>query len=653
MKPTAQLQSGRRRGWRVAALATLVLLVIFYGGLTAVERVTAPQIREREVRPVRQTWTVNSSEGMIRGFSDVLTLTAGPGEPAAETIDLLSDPVSSRLLGADPAGRLRTLVAENPRPAKDGIKALMTGVAALGDGRVVFCLGRSGFGTDYFLLVVDPARPEAADGRIPTGFCTTLLAATGSDIYYATKQARVAKIAADGVPAWKVALAQIPTALAVSPSGLVAAGDERGGLTLIAASGGISRVMTVSQFPVTAVSFLDAETLVAIDGPGRVSVFNREGRLYRHFELESGAARIRAIVARPGVVEFVSDTGRVFAVRGIEPLPRLSLGAWTTLKLLGTAILMLATVLLGMAGSESAVAGLKRFGVRARSGRAGYLLLLPTFGLLALFSYYPMATALGYSFGKFSLTAPWEFAGLDNFRAMADDPYLGQSVANMLILLATGLVKMIVLPLLAAELIFWLPSERWQQFFRAAVIFPAVVPGVVLVLVWKMIYDPYNGLLNVSLRALGWEGATHAWLGDERYALASVVFYNFPWINLLIFLIFLGGLVQIDRSLFEAVEMDGASVWQRFRHIDLPALRPKLNVAVTLIFIWSVQDFASVLILTGGGPGTATYVPALQMFQQISDGHNLGYSSAIGLGLFLVVVGFTLLIRKLNQEEEA
>ena len=650
--PTTSLPD-RRRGWRLGAVAALVLLVIYCGWLTAMERVGAPQVRERVVSSTRQAWAVNSSEGLIRGFSDVLTLSAAPGETSAGSIDLLSDPVSSRLLAADPAGRLRALTAGNSRPDQGEIKALMTGVATLDDGRVVLCLGRSGYGTDYIMLVTDPARPAGPEVRIPTGFCTTLMEVKGGDIFYATKQARLVKVSAEGVPAWKTALGQIPTALAVSPLGLVAVGDERGGLTLVTAEGGIIRVMAASQFPLTAVSFLDADTLVAIDGRGQVSVLDGAARLYRRFDLGSGPARIRAILPRPGEVEFVSDTGRVFAVRSIGPLPRLSLPAWTMVKLLGMALLALAAVLLGVAGSADAMAGLKNFGARASTGRAAYLLLLPTFGLLVVFSYYPMATALGYSFGNFSLTAPWEFAGLGNFRAMAEDPYLGQSVVNMLVLLATGLVKMIVLPLLAAELVFWLPSERWQQIFRSAVIFPAVVPGVVLVLVWKMIYDPYSGLLNVSLRALGWEGATHAWLGEERFALASVVFYNFPWINLLIFLIFLGGLVQIDRNLFEAVEMDGASVWQRFRHIDLPALRPKLNVAITLIFIWSVQDFASVLILTGGGPGTATYVPALQMFQQISDGHNLGYSSAIGLGLFLVVVGFTLLLRKLNREDEA
>jgi ABC-type sugar transport system permease subunit len=288
---------------------------------------------------------------------------------------------------------------------------------------------------------------------------------------------------------------------------------------------------------------------------------------------------------------------------------------------------------------------------RVFAARAAYLLLLPTFLLLAVFTYYPMGTALGYSFWKFSLTSPMEFVGLDNFREMAHDPYLRRAVVNMIILLATGIVKMIVLPLLAAELVFWIASPRLQQFFRAAVTFPAVIPGVVMVLVWKMIYDPYSGLVNMTLRALGLANLQHAWLGDEHYALWAVVFFHFPWINLLIFLIFLGGLLQVDRNIFEAADIDGASVTQRFLHIDIPALRPKLQLALTLIFLWSVQDYASVLIFTGGGPGVSTYVPALHMFLQISGGQNFGYSSAIGLVLFLLVLAFTFTSRRFNREE--
>ena len=539
------------------------------------------------------------------------------------------------------------------RPQGD-CKDLVTGIAPLDDGRVAFCLGQSGFGPDYFLLVLNPLHPREREVRIPIGFCTKLIAAAGQDICYATRQARVARVGADGIERWKTVLAQIPTALAVSPQGLVVVGDERGGLTLCSEGGGVAWSIAVDDFPITAVGFVGPVAVVAVDSRGSVGVFNREGRLFRRFRLGAGAGRIRGIALPPREgLDLVSDTGRIFEVRGMEPSRGHPPGVRSVGGMLGLAVLALAAIVFGAAGSARAMSHLGALRARAFAGRHGYLLILPTFALLAVFCYYPMATALGYSFGKFSLTAPWEFAGLGNFREMAGDPYLVRSIVNMFVLLATGLLKMIALPLLAAELVFWLPSERCQQFFRAAVIFPAVVPGVVLALVWKMIYDPYNGLINVSLRALGWGHAAHAWLGDERFALASVVFYNFPWINLLIFLLFLGGLIQVDRSVFEAVEMDGATSLQRFWNVDLPALRPQMNVAITLIFIWSVQDFASVLILTGGGPGMATYVPALQMFMQISDGHNLGYSSAIGMVLFLAVVAFTLAVRKFSREEES
>ena len=649
MKPPGPSLSRRHLFFRIAALCAGALGIAYFAVLTARERAQEPKVTEVVVRPVRHAWSLNTGEGAIRGESDALDLPEGtPG-----STDIIRDPASGRFLAVDRAGGLRAAAAGGLGRAAAGTSDLVTGVAPLDHGRVAFCLGRSGFGPDYFLLVLDPGRPSAREARIPIGFCTTLVAAAGRDVCYATRQSRLAVVTAEGAERWKIVLDQVPTALAVSPEGRVAVGDERGGLTLCSAGGRVAWTIAVGDFPITATGFVGSDILVEVDSRGSVGVFNRQGRLFRRFDLGPGAAPFRAIVAGSGAVDFISEGGRIFRTSGIAPLPAGDLRARTVFRALGTALLARASLLLGVAGSSAAASWLARLCSRAIAGRHGYLLTLPTFALLAVFCYYPMATALGYSFGKFSLIAPWEFAGLGNFREMASDPYLLRSIVNMLVLLCTGLVKMIALPLLAAELVFWLPSERWQQFFRAALIFPAVVPGVVLALVWKMIYDPYNGLINVSLRALGWGDAAHAWLGDERFALASVVFYNFPWINLLIFLLFLGGLIQVDRSVFEAVEMDGATILQRFWSVDLPALRPQMNVAITLIFIWSVQDFASVLILTGGGPGMATYVPALQMFTQISDGHNLGYSSAIGMVLFLAVVAFTLAVRKFNREEES
>lgn len=600
------------------------------------------------VESARHAWSVNSGQGRIAGFIDTLSVRSRSDQSPRPLLDLAIDPVSSRLLAADPTGRLRGL-AEAGSETTARFAGLITGVKPLDDGRLVFCLGHSGFGADYFILLVDPKNPGVGESVLPTNFCTTLLASNGRDIYYATKHARLAQVSPEGTERWKVVLAQPPMALGVARDGRVAAGDDRGDLTMISATGQVQRAFRASEFPLTAVAFLGEEAVLATDANGEGRVFTTAGRELARFTFGAAAGRIRAIVPVQRELYLATDGGSVLGVHGLDPLPAAEDPRLARWRYAGMAILAGVGGLLAMSASRR----VQGFGERAWRARAAYALVLPTFGLLALFCYYPMVTALGYSFVKFSLTSPWEFVGLDNFRAMVSDPYLAKSVINMIILLVTGLVKMIVMPLLAAELIFWLPWERWQQFFRSAMIFPAVLPGVVMVLVWKMIYDPYSGLINVTLRALGLSDKAHAWLGDGDLALWSVVFYNFPWINLLIFLIFLGGLIQIDRSLFEASDMDGASVWQRFRYVDLPALKPKLTLAVTLIFIWSVQDFASVLILTGGGPGMATYVPALQMFEQISDGHNLGYTSAIGFVLFLVVVTFTFFNLRFNREQDA
>ena len=596
----------------------------------------------------RATWVVESAESSITGWVDHVSLNA---ETPTPIVDLVIDPISGAVFATDTSRRLATLPAVTNGNAK-AFEGLLAGLAVLDDGRIALCLGRSGYGSDYFVRLPVDSTPRSAVSDIPLGFCTRLLGTNGTSIFYATKQARLGRISATGTREWEIVLPQISTALSVTKEGSVLVGDDRGGLTLVNSSGAVVASFPASDHPITAVSLIrNGSGIVAVDRAGNVGVFNRSGSRLGQYESGAGRERIHAVIEHHDDVLLVGSGGVIHRLVLPEKLPTMSFKAFEQLRAT-TMVGGAALILVGLfAFSRRATGALRSGARRVGSARVAYFLLLPTFLLLALFNYFPMATALGYSFWNFSLTSPMEFAGLDNFRAMASDPYVRQGSLNMLVLLVTGVVKMMVLPLLAAELVFWLASQRLQQFFRAAVTFPAIVPGVVMVLVWKMIYDPYSGLLNLSLRALGFADAQRAWLGDEHSALWAVVFFNFPWINLLIFLIFLGGLIQVDRNLFEAADIDGASVTQRFLHIDLPALRPKLMLALTLIFLWSVQDYASVLILTGGGPGVSTYVPALQMFQQISGGQNLGYSSAIGLVLFALVLGFAFFMRRFNREE--
>jgi raffinose/stachyose/melibiose transport system permease protein len=164
-----------------------------------------------------------------------------------------------------------------------------------------------------------------------------------------------------------------------------------------------------------------------------------------------------------------------------------------------------------------------------------------------------------------------------------------------------------------------------------------VVPGMVTMLLWAFVYDGSIGLLNMSLEAIGMGAWARGWLGESSTALLAIVGVGFPWAGGLALLIYLAGLNGISADVWDATALDGATGLRRILAVDLPLLRPQIRLLATLTVIGALQDFGSILILTGGGPGLATHVPALHMyFQAFRFGH-MGYASAIGLALFLAV----------------
>ncbi len=273
--------------------------------------------------------------------------------------------------------------------------------------------------------------------------------------------------------------------------------------------------------------------------------------------------------------------------------------------------------------------------------RTSYLFLLPTFLFLWLFNYVPALSGLFHAFTEWETTGGAHFNGLDNFRRMAQDEFLLLSITNQVWLLVASLLKSLIVPLIVAEMLFHLRSGRLQQVLRTLFLAPMVVPGMVGILLWGFIYDPNIGLLNNALDAVGLHHLTRAWLGDWHTALPAVIGIGFPWVGGLALLLYLAGLNAIPQDLLAAGAVDGATSWRRFWAIDLPLLRGQMKTIAVLTIIGSLQDFGSLLVLTGGGPGLATHVPALHMyFQAFRFGH-YGYASAIGFVLFLATLAFT------------
>ena len=273
--------------------------------------------------------------------------------------------------------------------------------------------------------------------------------------------------------------------------------------------------------------------------------------------------------------------------------------------------------------------------------RTSYLFLLPTFLFLAVFNDFPAFSGLYHAFTEWETGSSARWIGLGNFRRMAGDEFLRLSILNQLWLLIAGLLKTLVVPLAVAEMLFHLRSRRLQYALRTLFLMPMVVPGMVGVLLWSFIYDPNIGLLNNALATAGLKGATRAWLGDWHTALPALIGVGFPWIGGLALLIYLAGLMAIPQDVLDSSAIDGAAGWRRIRAVDVPLLAGQVKLLAILTIIGTLQEFGSILVLTGGGPGLATHVPALHMYYQAFRFGHYGYASAIGLALFLVILAFT------------
>ncbi|MFD2334467.1 carbohydrate ABC transporter permease [Cohnella sp. GCM10020058] len=276
----------------------------------------------------------------------------------------------------------------------------------------------------------------------------------------------------------------------------------------------------------------------------------------------------------------------------------------------------------------------KRYGL-------SYLFLLPSFLFIVVFLYYPVILAFFHSFTDWNLVQS-KWTGLQNFRTMFSDSSFRTGAVNQVIYTLTDVVKAIVFPLIAAELIFLIGGPRIKYTFRTGFILPMLLPGIVTILLWQNIYDPNNGLLNQLLTLAGLESWTHAWLGEDSTALWAIVFYNFPFIAGLPFLIFYAAIGNMSQEQIEAARIDGANGWQVFTRIHLPFLVPQFKVVTILTIIGSLQDFVKIMVMTGGGPGVATTNPAMIMYNAAFGSSQYGYGSAIGVSLFLVILALTL-----------
>ncbi len=284
--------------------------------------------------------------------------------------------------------------------------------------------------------------------------------------------------------------------------------------------------------------------------------------------------------------------------------------------------------------------------IQIRRSWQAYALLAPIFIILIIFVYYPPLLGLVRAFFNWAPNKEPVFVGLQNFVQYFDYDESGREIANMTKLMSFNLLSGVVVPFIMAELIFSIRSSVAKEVYRLAMVIPMLVPGVVFLLLWKHIYDANIGPINGFLEFIGLSVLKQDWLGNPATALYAIMGVGFPWVSGISTLIVLGGLAQMPESVFDASLMDGCTGFRRWVLVDLPLTLSQVRLLLILAVINGITSMQNILILTRGGPGYATSVPALRMFVRAFTTNEYGVGSAIGVLLFVAAMGMTLLINR-------
>jgi raffinose/stachyose/melibiose transport system permease protein len=281
-----------------------------------------------------------------------------------------------------------------------------------------------------------------------------------------------------------------------------------------------------------------------------------------------------------------------------------------------------------------------------------YGLITPTFVLLGIFSLLPFLWAFWTSFFDYEVGGESRFIGLANYAEYLRDPTFLPSFGNMAFLTLFHVGTVLIFPLLVARLIFGLSSERARYVYRLLFLVPIVVPGIAGTLIWRGLIYNDQGLVNETLRAFGFGGYARGWLSDPQAALAAVAFIGFPFAGGINVLIYYAGLTSIPESVQDAAQLDGATGLGKFFRVEAPLLMSQVKLLVILTVIGGVQSFEGMLALTRGGPGFRTILPGLWMYFNAFSFQRMGYACAIGVMLFILILGLTVINMKYVRSAE-
>jgi len=269
-----------------------------------------------------------------------------------------------------------------------------------------------------------------------------------------------------------------------------------------------------------------------------------------------------------------------------------------------------------------------------------------------LFVVLPIAYLISLSLIEWDGLGPWSFVGLDNYARVFRDERFWISIQHNVVwalatVFGTTLVGLVLALLLAR-------TRAWGRgFFQIIYFLPQMLSSVVIAIMWRWIYYPTDGPLNVALQSLGLGFLQRTWLGESQTVLPAL-FIAYTWVAYgFAMLTFLTAIDAVDVNLLDAAKMDGANWLEETWHVLLPAIRPALMTVFIIMAIWSFQVFNLVWLTTRGGPGYSSSVLALQIYRSTFVEKNIGVGAALATILSVIILVLAFVTLRRTSEETA
>ena len=284
-----------------------------------------------------------------------------------------------------------------------------------------------------------------------------------------------------------------------------------------------------------------------------------------------------------------------------------------------------------------------------RENIAGYLFMLPSLLFFAGFVIFPMGMGLFTSFFNYTMT-DFTFVGLANYKELIADPIFQKALINTIVLVLVSVPVTCIFSLWVATVIYKM-HDRYTSLFRCIFYLPVVTCSVAVTVVWKWMFSPYTGILNYVFKNLGIITKNINWLGSPEYALGCIILILLTTSVGQPIVLYVSALSNVDHSLIEAAEVDGATNLQVFWKIKWPQIMPTTLYILVITTINSFQCFALIQLLTSGGPNNSTQTIMYYIYYNAFKLSRYGYGSAMGVILALIIAAFSAVQFKLAKTD--